>query len=127
MLDFLRKWCYNITRSLVEKGERDMELRIERCKEKEHFEEFCSRKFWELLDAPFIKDHFTQDARERGRLCFVITSKQEIEELISIATHYRNYWGTYDDVSKLCEVRDDFDEMTQNEHWVYIIEIVWSD
>ena len=58
---------------------------------------------------------------------FFWMSKQEIEELISIATHYRNYWGTYDDVSKLCEVRDDFDEMTQNEHWVYIIEIVWSD
>lgn len=106
-----------------------MELRIERCKGKEHFEEFCSRKFWELLDAPFIKNRIARENREHfhNRLCFVITSKEEIEELISIATHYRNYWGTYDDVSKLCEVRDDYDEMTQNEHWAYIIEIIWSD
>lgn len=103
-----------------------MVLRIERAKEKEHFEEFCSRKFWELLDASFIKDRITQEVRERGRLCFVITSKKEIEELISIATHYRNYWGTYEDLPKLCEVRDDYDEMTQNEHWVYIIEIEWE-
>lgn len=101
-----------------------MDLYIRRYKNKgsaneQVIEEFYSRKFWELLEASFID----KDLKE-GYVKTPITSIDQINELISIATEYRNYWGNYEDLPKLCEVRDDFEEMSQN-GWNYYLEANW--
>ena len=33
-------------------------------------------------------------------------TKDDVEEMIRVACEYRNYWGNYDDVPILCELRD---------------------
>ena len=84
-------------------------------------EVFYSRKFWELLDAPFVKEY------NEGESCYVkarITSLENFDELINIAVHNRNYWGNYNDVAKLCEARDDYEEKNED-GWTYYLEADW--
>ena len=45
-------------------------------------EEFYARKFWDLVD--------------------------NLEEMIRVACTYRDYFGTYNNVPKLCELRDKY-------------------
>ena len=84
-------------------------------------EVFYSRKFWELLDAPFVKEY-----KESGD-CYVkarISSLENFDELINIAINNRNYFGTYNDIPKLCEVRDYYEEKS-SEGWTYYLEADW--
>lgn len=84
-------------------------------------EVFYSRKFWELLDAPFVKEY------NEGEDCYVkarITSLENFDELIDIAIHNRNYFDTYNDVPKLCEARDDYEEKSED-GWTYYLEADW--
>lgn len=65
-------------------------------------EEWYARKYWDLVEhCSFIpKDYESGD--------FIELSRENIEEMIKVACQYKNYWGNYNDVPKLCEIRDKF-------------------
>ena len=72
-----------------------LDLYIERRKKNDPnapWEElFYARKFWELLDADFVKEY-----NDSKNFCYVearINSEEDFDELINIATHNRNYFG----------------------------------
>ena len=102
-----------------------MDLFIERRKKNDinaSWEElFYARKFWELLDASFVREY--NDSKDS---CYVearINSEEDFEELIDIATHNRNYSGNYESVAGICEARDDFLENKDN--YVYRLTADW--
>lgn len=102
-----------------------MDLFIERRKKNDanaSWEElFYARKFWELLDADFVKEY--NDGKDS---CYVearINSEEDFEELIDIATHNRNYSGNYESVAGICEARDDFLENKDN--YIYRLTADW--
>ena len=102
-----------------------MDLFIERRKKNDanaSWEElFYARKFWELLDASFVREY--NDSKDS---CYVearINSEEDFEELIDIATHNRNYSGNYESVAGICEARDDFLENKDN--YVYRLAADW--
>ena len=102
-----------------------MDLYIERRKKNDpnaSWEElFYARKFWELLDADFVKEY-----NDSKNSCYVearINSEEDFDELINIATHNRDYFDSYDRVSDLCEARDDFLENKDN--YVYRLVADW--
>lgn len=117
LFDFLINFCYNISK----KGEIRVELSINSYNSNngQVIEEFHTRKFWELLDASFVNKDL-----KKNSVKVPITSINQINELITIATNNRNYWGTYEDLPKLCEVRDDFEEQSNN-GWNYFLEANW--
>lgn len=117
LFDFLANFCYNISK----KGEIRVELSINSYNSNngQVIEEFHTRKFWELLDASFVNKDL-----KKNSVKVPITSINQINELITIATNNRNYWGTYEDLPKLCEVRDDFEELSNN-GWDYFLEANW--
>lgn len=102
-----------------------LDLFIERRKKNDSnapWEElFYARKFWELLDADFVKEY--NDSKDS---CYVearINSKEDFDELIDIATHNRNYSGNYESVAGICEARDNFLENKDN--YVYRLAADW--
>ena len=117
LFDFLANFCYNISK----KGVIRVELSINSYNSNngQVIEEFHTRKFWELLDASFVNKDL-----KKNSVKVPITSINQINELITIATNNRNYWGTYEDLPKLCEVRDDFEEQSNN-GWNYFLEANW--
>ena len=117
LFDVLANFCYNISK----KGEIRVELSINSYNSNngQVIEEFHTRKFWELLDASFVNKDL-----KKNSVKVPITSINQINELITIATNNRNYWGTYEDLPKLCEVRDDFEEQSNN-GWNYFLEANW--
>lgn len=65
-------------------------------------EEFYARKFWDLVDnCSFISKDY-----ENGE--FIELTLENIEEMIRVACTYRDYFGTYNNVPKLCELRDKY-------------------
>ena len=102
-----------------------MDLYLERRKKNDpnaSWEElFYARKFWELLDASFVREY--NDSKDS---CYVearINSEEDFEELIDIATHNRNYFGNYESVASICEARDDFLENKDN--YIYRLTADW--
>lgn len=80
---------------------------------------YYARKFWNLLDANFVRGH--QDD------CIVkapIRSREDMNELIEIATKEPDYWGEYKTVPTLCEIRDEI-EAGIEEGWSYYLEADW--
>lgn len=80
---------------------------------------YYARKFWNLLDARFVQGY--QDD------CIVnapIRSREDMNELIEIATKEPDYWGEYKTVPILCEIRDEF-EAGIKEGWSYYLEADW--
>ena len=65
-------------------------------------EKFYARKFWDLVEnCSFIPhDYESGDAIE--------LSVENIEEMIKVACTYKDYWGTYNTVPQLCELRDEY-------------------
>lgn len=88
----------------------------------ESVEVYYARKFWELLNAPFVVEYNDSkiDCYVRAR----IQSKEDIEQLIDIAVHNRDYWDTFDSVPKLCELLEEFDEMRED-GWIYYLIADW--
>ena len=82
---------------------------------------FYARKFWELLDADFVKEY--NDSKESSYVEARINSEEDFDELIEIATHNRNYFENYDSIAGICEARDDFLE-NKNEY-VYRLAADW--
>lgn len=85
-------------------------------------ERFYARKFWPLIEEPkFVKEY------NEGYDSFVkarISSVENMEELIEVATHHRDYWGSYKTVPQLCEIRDELEE-AMAEGWTYWLEADW--
>lgn len=62
-------------------------------------EEFYSRKAWYLVEnCAFIPKNEDD--------CPIEVTRDNLEEMINVACHNRNYWDNYNDVPKLCELRD---------------------
>ena len=65
-------------------------------------EEFYARKFWDIVDnCSFIPKNY-----ESGS--FIELNLENLEEMIKVACTYRDYYGTYNSVPKLCELRDKY-------------------
>ena len=82
---------------------------------------FYARKFWELLDADFVREY-----NDSKNSCYVearINIEEDFDELINIATHNKNYFDNYDSIAGICEARDDFLE-NKNEY-VYRLVADW--
>ena len=80
---------------------------------------YYARKFWNLLDASFIRGY--QDD------CIVtapIRGSEDMNELIQIAVREPDYFGGYSTVEKLCEIRDEIDSEIKN-GWSYYLEADW--
>lgn len=78
-----------------------------------------ARKFWNLLDANFVCGY--QDD------CIVkapIRSREDMNELVEIATKEPDYWGEYKTVPILCEIRDSIEEGIAD-GWSYYLEADW--
>ena len=82
---------------------------------------FYARRFWELLDANFVKEY--NNNKNVSCVEARINEEEDFDELINIATHNRNYFGTYKSVSSICEARDDFLENKDN--YVYRLTADW--
>lgn len=77
-------------------------------------EKYYTRKFWDLVEnCSFIPREY-----ENGE--FIEISKENLEEMIKVACEYRNYWGTYDDIPKLCELRDEYDKLEEQGKHLYL-------
>lgn len=106
-----------------------MDLYINKRKNKglpteECVELFYARKFWELLEAPFVQEY--NDSKEDGYICARISSEEDFNQLIDIAIHHKNYFDTYESVPQLLEARDEFvNNQENNEHWTYTLEADW--
>ena len=105
-----------------------MDAYIYRAKSKKVFEEdhwynndnikevWYARKYWDLIyNVSFIRNT-EEDACE-----YIQLTKDNVEELIKVATHYPDYWGKFDTVPLLCEILYQFDEDEEN-GWHYYFE-----
>lgn len=82
-------------------------------------EVYYARKFWNLLDANFVRgyqDDCVVHAPIRGR--------EDMDELIQIAVREPDYFGEYNTVPKLCKIRDEIDSDIEN-GWSYYLEADW--
>ena len=102
-----------------------MDLSIERRKKNDvnaSWEElFYARKFWERLDADFVKEY-----NDSKNSCYVearINSEEDFDELINIATHNRNYFDNYDSIAGIYEARDNF--LENKDDYVYRLTADW--
>lgn len=69
-------------------------------------EVYYARKFWDLYSPAARRFNL-----ENGEWSDPLT-KEDIEFLIDLATHNRDYFGGFDTVPKLCEILDNYDYAT---------------
>jgi len=78
-------------------------------------EVYYARKFWTLIEqASFL--NVNDDCGE-----FIELSRENVEELINIATHNADYFDGFTTVPKLCEILRHFDE-DEEEGYNYYME-----
>ena len=76
-------------------------------------EKYYSRKYWDMVyNCSFIPREYDGE--------FILLTKENLEEMISIGCEYRNYWDNYNDVPKLCELRDEFENLENNGFHLYL-------
>ena len=78
-------------------------------------EVYYARKFWDLY-TPAAR-HFGIDNCEYSDPL----TKEDIEYLIDLATHNRDYFGGFETVPELCEILDRYDEAT-NAGMIFLFE-----
>lgn len=77
-------------------------------------EVYYARKFWTLIEqASFL--NVKDDCGE-----FIELSRENVEELINIATHNEDYFGGFETVPRLCEILRDFEETEENDYHYYM-------
>lgn len=76
-------------------------------------EEFYGRRAWHYVE----NCHFIPKEYEPGD--FIQMRYENIEEMIKVACENRNYWGTYDDVPALCELRDRWESLEERGFKLY--------
>lgn len=85
---------------------------------------FYARKFWALLDVPFIRAY--NDTKGDGYVNAWIETREDWDELVEIAVSTPNYFGTYDNVPALLEARDRWQEDKENgEKTYYLLHADW--
>lgn len=76
-------------------------------------EVYYARKFYDLIQqVSFIKN---EDEGE-----FIRLTKDQVEELIVVATHNEDYWGGFDSVPMLCKILRDFDDEEERGYHYYL-------
>lgn len=76
-------------------------------------QEFYARRFWGLVNnVTFIPSDYKSGD-------WIELDKDMIEEMITVACHYKDYFDTYNNIPKLCELRDRFDELEENGRHLY--------
>ena len=77
-------------------------------------EVYYARKFWALIEnASFL------DVKDDCG-AFIELSRENVEELITIATHNADYFDGFETVPKLCEILRNFDENEENGYHYYM-------
>lgn len=77
-------------------------------------EVYYARKFWTLIEqASFL--NVKDDCGD-----FIELSRENVEELINIATHNADYFDGFETVPRLCEILRNFDEDTENGYHYYM-------
>lgn len=71
-------------------------------------EVYYARKFWDLY-SPMARILNIENCEYSQPL-----TKDDIENMIDIATHNRDYFDSFDTVPALCEILDRFDNATRN-------------
>ena len=75
-------------------------------------EEFYACKFYELIqNCSFISSDYQGEWTE--------INEDHIEEMIKIACQHRDYFGTYDNVARLCELRDRYNTLKEQGYHLY--------
>lgn len=70
-------------------------------------EVFYARKYWAIPEhCSFIPSDY-----ESGD--FIQLTEDDLKDMIKVACEYRDYFDTYNNVPKLCELRDKFDEIEE--------------
>ena len=103
-----------------------MDLYIFRARTKKAFEQegwynsenvseiFYARKWWSLVEnCSFIPSDY-----ESGD--YIQLTKENIEEMIKVACEYRDYFDSYQNIPKLSDIRDAFDEDEENGYHYYL-------
>ena len=92
---------------IKERGRRDYEERVELC---------YWRKFWDLLDEmEYGLAEYGNDVRLR---------KEDVEKILQFVTHHRDYFKSFDGVSQVCELLDQWDAMVED-GWVICFNANW--
>lgn len=79
-------------------------------------EVWYTRKYWDLINKlSFIKN------TEEDSCQYIQLSKENIEEMIEVATHNPDYWGGFSTVPALCEILWNFDDDAEM-GWHYYFE-----
>ena len=79
-------------------------------------EVWYARKFWDLVNKVSFIKKVDEDACE-----YIQLSKENIEEMIDVATHNPDYFGGFNTVPALCEILYNFDE-DEEQGWHYYFE-----
>lgn len=79
-------------------------------------EVWYGRKFWDIVYNTSIVQDVAKDCGE-----FIQLTKDQVEEMIQVATHNRDYFGGFNTVPALCEILANFDEDEEN-GWHYYFE-----
>lgn len=73
-----------------------------------------ARKWWSLVEhCSFIPNDY-----ENGD--YIQLTKENLEEMIKVACEYPDYFDSYQNVPKLCELRDAFDEVAEQGYHYYL-------
>lgn len=92
---------------IKEDGGRDYEEREEVC---------YWRKFWEILGImKYGDDEYGEDIR---------LSKEDVENILQLVTHHRDYFNSFDSVPQVCELLDDWEEL-EEEGWILNFNANW--
>lgn len=78
-------------------------------------EVYYARKFWTLIQEASFLDV------EEDCCSYIKLSRENVEELIEIATHNEDYFGGFETVPNLCRILADFDT-TEEEGYHYYME-----
>lgn len=83
----------------------------------EEREEVCYwRKFWEILHIMnYGDDEYGQDVR---------MTKEDVERILQLVTHHRDYFDSFNSVPQVCELLDTFDEI-EDDGWIVNFNANW--
>lgn len=79
-------------------------------------EVWYARKYWDLVQQVSFITNLDDDCGE-----FIQLSRENLEEMIKVATHTPDYWDGFSTVPALCKILHDFDE-DEEDGWHYYFE-----
>lgn len=95
-----------------------LDMYIDKCRkpkivngkrEYEEREEVCYwRKFWDLLREGLPFEYGDDECGQDIRL-----SKADVEHILNYVTHNKDYFDSFDSVPQVCELLDQYDDLTE--------------